>query len=77
MAKNARTWKGGRLMSNETICCAELKRIEGVRCSRPGSVRRDGEWFCSFHDPGPKMLNDEAELMRRFAHVEITPDGQP
>ncbi len=62
-------------MTDDTHCCAELKLIEGARCSRAGSVKRKGEWFCSFHDPGPKMRR-RLTLAERFAHVEITDDDE-
>lgn len=32
-------------------CCETTGK--GARCSRNGSVRRDGKWYCSQHDPLP------------------------
>lgn len=54
-------------------CCAELKLMAGVRCSRIASAKRDGKWFCFWHDTGPREPK-KLSLMDRFAHIEVTND---
>jgi hypothetical protein len=36
---------------------------KGARCSRLGAVRRDGDWYCSQHDPDKGALSDPVQVL--------------